>query len=60
MHEDSPWRDITLFVVVLMITGCLVMWGVLIAVDRLISANLGPGNGGPNDQPNRVERLRTD
>jgi hypothetical protein len=56
MHEDFTWRNFTLFVVVLMITRCLMMWAVIIAVDRLISANLGPGNGAPNVQPNRVER----
>jgi hypothetical protein len=60
MLEDLPWRSITLFVVTLVITSCLMTWVVIIAIDRLMSANFGPGDGGPNVQPNKVERHRTE
>jgi hypothetical protein len=30
------------------ITSCLMTWVVIIAIDRLMSANLGPADGGPN------------
>jgi hypothetical protein len=39
MFENFTWRNIALFMIMLAITSCLMAWGAIIAIDRLIYAN---------------------
>ncbi len=58
MFENFTWRNITLFMVALAITSCLMAWGVILAIDRLIYANWDKAEGTQRVQPLRFERVQ--
>jgi hypothetical protein len=39
MLIDFSWRNVAVFLVALMVTSCLMLGGVIIAVDRLLYTN---------------------
>jgi hypothetical protein len=39
MLEDFSWRNVVVFLAALLVTSCLMLVGVIIAVDRLLSTN---------------------
>jgi hypothetical protein len=39
MLEDFGWRNVAVFLAALLVTSCLLLGGVIIAVDRLLSTN---------------------
>jgi uncharacterized membrane protein len=41
MFENFTWRNFALFLVALAIASCLMAWGMIIAIDRLILCQLG-------------------
>jgi len=43
MLKDFTWRSFALFVIALVVATYLMLFGVFIAVDRLICINLGSG-----------------
>ena len=51
-------RNITLFMAALAITSCLMAWGMIIAIDRLIYANWDKAAGTQRVQPLRFERAQ--
>ncbi len=53
---DFSWRNIALFVVALAIASCLMTWGVILAIDRLLYVNWDRETGTPNVEPVRIER----
>ena len=58
MFENFTWwRNIALFMVVLAITSCLMAWGAIIAIDRLIYANWDKAAGTQRVQPLKFERV---
>jgi hypothetical protein len=36
MLEDFTWRNVALFVAALVVVSCLIAWGAIIAVDRVL------------------------
>jgi hypothetical protein len=56
MFENFTWRNITLFMVAVVITSCFMAWGVIIAIDRLIYANWDKAAGTQRVQPLKFER----
>jgi hypothetical protein len=56
MFDNFTWRNIALFMVALAITSCLMAWGVIIAIDRLIYAGWDEAAGTQRVQPLRFER----
>jgi len=56
MFENFTWRSIALFMVALAITSCLMAWGMIIAIDRLIYANWDKAAGTQRVQPLKFER----
>ena len=51
MFENFTWRNIALFMIMLAITSCLMAWGAIIAIDRLIYANWDKAEGTQRVQP---------
>ena len=51
MLEDFSWRNAAVFLAALLVTSCLMLVGVIIAVDRLLSTNA-------DEQSAMVGRLR--
>jgi hypothetical protein len=51
MLVDFSWRNVALFLVALMFTSCLMLGGVIIAVDHLLYTNA-------DEQSSMVERPR--
>jgi hypothetical protein len=39
MPEDFSWRNLALFLAALLVTSCLMLGGVITAVDRLLYTN---------------------
>jgi hypothetical protein len=56
MFDNFTWRNIALFVVALVIASCLMAWGMIIAIDRLIYAEWDKNAGTRRVQPLRFER----
>jgi hypothetical protein len=56
MFDNFTWRNIALFMVALAIASCLMAWGVIIAIDRLIYADWDKAAGTQRVQPLRFER----
>jgi hypothetical protein len=56
MFDNFTWRNIALFLVALAITSCLMAWGMIIAIDRLIYAEWDKAAGTRRVQPLRFER----
>jgi hypothetical protein len=56
MSDNFTWGNIVLFVVALVVTGCLMAGGVILAVDRLLYANWDRETGTPKAQPVKIER----
>jgi hypothetical protein len=51
MLEDFSWRNVAVFLAALLVTSCLMLGGVIIAVDRLLYTNA-------DEQSAMVERPR--
>ena len=51
MLEDFSWRNVAVFLAALLVTSCLMLGGVIIAVDRLLYTNA-------DEQSATVERPR--
>ena len=58
MFENFTWRNIALFMVMLAISSCLMAWGAIIAIDRLIYANWDKAEGTQRVQPLKFERAQ--
>jgi hypothetical protein len=58
MFENFTWRSIALFMVVLAITSCLMTWGAIIAIDRLIYVNWDKAEGPQRVRPLKFERAQ--
>lgn len=57
MFGNFTWRNIALFAVALTIMSCLTASGMIIAVDRLISANWQQAEGTQRVQPLKIRSL---
>ena len=57
MFENFTWRNIALFMVALTIASCLMAWGMIIAIDRLIYANWDKAAGTQRVQHLKFERV---
>ena len=57
MFENFTWRNIAFFMVALTIASCLMAWGMIIAIDRLIYANWDKAAGTQRVQPLKFERV---
>ena len=55
MFDIITWRNVVLFMAALAITSCLMAWGMIIAVDRLIYAEWDKATGTQRVQPLRFE-----
>ena len=59
MFENFTWRNIALFMIMLAITSCLMAWGAIIAIDRLIYADWDKeAEGTQRVQPLKFERAQ--
>ena len=56
MFDNFTWRHIALFMVALAIASCLMAWGMIIAIDRVIYAGWDKDAGTWRVQPLRFER----
>jgi len=56
MFDIFSWRNIALFMVAIAIASCLMAWGMIIAIDRLIYAERDKAAGTQRVQPAKFER----
>ncbi len=57
MLKNFPWRNITFFVMALLIVSYVMVLGVVMTIDRLLYLNWDPET--PNLQPVKFERPTT-
>jgi hypothetical protein len=56
MYDDFNWRNLGLFVAALVVTSCLMAWGVILALDLLLYPHWEHEVDAPIAQPLKLER----
>lgn len=56
MYDDFSWRSLGLFVVALVVTSCLMAWGVILALDLLLYPHWQHEVDAPMAQPLKLQR----
>jgi hypothetical protein len=56
MLDDLPWRNLALFVAAVVVASCLTAWAFIIAMHRLVYADLDKFGGVPRLQSVKLER----
>jgi hypothetical protein len=58
MLDDVPWRNLALFVAAVVVASCLTAWAFILAMHRLLHADLDKSGGVLRLQSVKIERHR--